>query len=515
MRISEKLKNEAAAAGCEAALAVWDGVIDNLQRDRPRNIAVLGETSCGKTSLLNRFAGQVVRRPAMVSMEEQPLMLTSRQGERKADYEIVELNPGKWGGQDISFFEIPINMAVDYESRELSPMLEEMDAVIYVLSAVAPFTGYDAGNIAAVAGKLPMLFYLSKADLLAEDERTACMEYAERRIADHLEGAELIDSLRPDALEVLIRKALELSAEDARQAHIDRLAQQAARIMAQNLERRLAALEAGRRAQEAEWASVEQIHRSQMLEWDRLRVELMERAQRTMEMADQRLNTASAEAKRRLLREVKDSGWSRDWLNQGMEPVLQWELEDALNGTLSKAADRAGADAAWLASEAHRNFGVQVKVEELNNAPTAVLPMNGPYAGTMATGRGKLAAAAGSGLIASGALLSSMPLLPTCIVALPASFAAIHLLQESMEDQERYRQELEEQVSQCCAQNFRTLASNLRCALEEHYSNMLSTVQGPEMDPQVQPIHGDLGRDEELISEMLENLKREYGLEAL
>ena len=152
MKLSEKWKSEAAAGECEAELAVWDAVTDDLQRNGTHNIAVLGETNSGKTTLLNRIAGQEIRRPTLISMEEQPLMLTSCRGRKNPGYEVVEIEPGRWGGADISFFEIPINIAIDYETRELSPVLEEMDAVIYVLSAVTPFTGSDDSNFAALAG---------------------------------------------------------------------------------------------------------------------------------------------------------------------------------------------------------------------------------------------------------------------------------------------------------------------------------------------------------------------------
>lgn len=511
MRLSEKWKNEAAAGRCEAELAVWDTVIDYLQSDGTHSVAVLGETNSGKTTLLNRIAGREVRKPTLISMEEQPLMLTTCDGRKKPGYETVEMEPGRWGGTDVSFFEIPINIAIDYETRELSPVLEEMDAVIYVLSAVTPFTGSDDANFAALAGKLPVVFYLNKAELLGNDEeRRSCTAYIQERIASRQKSVELIDGLRPDATDALVTKILELSTEDARQAHIERLEWHAANTVALGLEGRLAALETIRTKQEAEKAAAERTRRDRTLVWDGLRIELMERTQRTLELADSQLAEANDRAKKRLIQSLRESGYSQNWRESQLERELRRELEDALNNALSKAADRAGADAAWLASEAYRKFGMQAEMEDLDDSPTAVLPIGRANAGLQEPGRVRLAAAAGTGLLAGGAILSGIPLLPTCLIALPASFVAMRLLQEDIEEQERYRQELRGQVSECCNQNFQALSEALRRALEEHYSGMLDAVR--ERDPEPQPVLELMDENGARIAEMLRNVKSEYGL---
>lgn len=513
VKLSEKWKSEAVAGGCEPELAVWDAVIDDLQRNGTRNIAVLGETNSGKTTLLNRIAGQEVRRPMLVSMEEQPLMLTSCCGRKKPGYEVVEIAPGRWGGADISFFEIPINLAIDYETRELSPVLEEMDAVIYVLSAVTPFTGSDDSNFAALAGKLPVVFYLSKAELLGDDEeRRSCTAYIQERIAGRQESAELIGGLRSDAADALVTKVLELSTEDARQAHIKRLERQVANTVALGLERRLAALEAVRKTREVERAAAEQARRDRALAWDGFRIELMERAQRTLELADSQLAESNDGAEKRLLQSLQESGYSKDWRENRLEQELRRELEAALNSALSRASDRTGADAAWLASEAYRKFGIHTAMEDMDDSPTNVLPIGGPNAGPQEPGRAKLAAAAGTGLLAGGAILSSMPLLPTCLIALPASFAAMRLLQENLEEQERYRQGLCRQVSECCNQNFQALSEALRLALEAHYSEMLNTIR--EQDQEPKPVQELLDGNDAQIAEMLRKIKSEYSLQA-
>lgn len=511
MRLSEKWKSEAVAGTCEADLAIWDAVIDELQTDGARNIAVLGETNSGKTTLLNRIAGQEVRRPSFVSMEEQPLMLTSCYGKNKPGYETVVMEPGRWEGANVSFCEIPINTAIDYETGELSPMLEGMDAVIYVLSAVTPFTGCDDANFAAIAGKLPVVFYLSKSDLLVgEEERSSCTAYIMARIASRQEGVEMIDGLQPDAAEDVVAKTLKYATEDMRRAHIERLERRAARTVAQGLERRLTALEAGQRAREAERAAAERVQRGQMLAWEQLRVELMEREQQTLALANGQLAEANAGAEKRLLQSLRESGYSQDWRENELERELRQELENALNNALSKAADHAGADAAWLASEAYRKLGIRAAMEDLDDTQAAVLPIGGQGAGPQAPGCGRLAAAAGTGLLAGGAILSSMPLLPTCLVALPASFVAVRLLQDSAEEQEHYRQELCGQVSEYCKQNFQALSEALRRTLETHYSGMLDAIR--DQNPEPQPFPELPNGDGAQISDMLRNIKSEYGL---
>lgn len=516
MNLSQQIKDYAETVGCRQEISALDRIIDILQNSRTLNIAILGETNCGKTYLMNRLAGREVRKPSMLSADGTPLMVTFQEGEGRPGYEIIVLDAPEPAYERLSFFEIPINLAIDYETRELSPMLEEMDAVIYILSAVTPMTASDAANIRAVADRLPMLFYTSKADLLGDGlERETCSEYLRQQLSVLTEGAELLDGSWADAAECILKKLNCLSAEELREFHAARLRQKEKDVICLRLNRQIKDLDAERKRCESQKAAADADYRARLLVWSDLRVQLLERESDLMSIADKETKECETVARDALLQQIKTDSREKEWSVSSLEAAVERELENAAQSILPQIEDRAEADAAWLVSEVNRRLEVRIAAEDgaiiwRQESPA----LNASERMVQKPDRGKLIAAAGSGILAGGAILSSMALAPTCMVAIPASIAAFHFLHKDADERQAYHEELERLVTRICEGSFTQLSETLCRNIKHLYEGLLETIQRKAGEEKPDSDLHEIRRRKAELLHMLEELEtKPAGLE--
>lgn len=507
MILSEKIEAAARLAGCEDKISAVDAVMESLQDSRTKNVAVLGETNCGKTSLINKIAGVQVREPTNFSMDERPLMVTFGSGGTKPGYEVVDVRDSICGEARISLYEIPMNMALDGGTRQVKPMLEEMDAVIYIISAVTPFTATDAENIGAVVNKFPMILYVSKTELLEDGEYDTVTAYIRDEFAGKFDGAacEILDSRQPDAVEAIVEGLREISLEELREFHVMRLEQQAKNIVAEELRQQTEQLDAERKAREADRAAKDAEYRKQLLGWETLRIGMREREQEAVDAVNQKITASKTALKEKLACQIMETRHKKEWVNHELKKVLQRELRAASNQAAADLKDKTAADAAWLVSEVNRKSGIKIEVEDMDREPVKRLPEN-PGSAAEEPGYSRIAAAAGTGLLAGGAIFSGMSLLPTCMVAIPASLATYYLLKGDSEEREQYNRELVRMTEKCCDENFAALEDQICGAVHKHYERMTESIKKLSMPGETETDFGDIAQRREKISDMLEEL---------
>lgn len=479
MKLSEKIRNAAETAGCSDEINTINAVMENLTGSKTKNIAFLGGINCGKTALINKLAGMEVRKPTKLFMDEEPLMVTFGSGEEKPGYEVIDIKESKCSEAGVAFYEIPIHRAVDHEAGRATPMLEEMDAVIYIIPAITPFTASDVENISIIANRFPMILYVSKTELLENDEEyQSAIEYIHDRFVGEFEGVDcrILDSRQSDALDVIMEGFREISLEELREFHMMRLKQQAKNIVAEGLQRQLEQLERKKKECEADKAASDAAYREQLLEWDELRIKMLEKKRMTLDVVNKKIAESDISVKEKLICQIRGAEYKKDWMSQELKRILQKELQKTSDYVMDDVRDRIGADTAWLVGEVNRKEGVMMEVEELEGNHVIRLKEI-PDSEPETPGYGKMAIAAGTGFIAGGAIFSGISLIPTCIVAVPASLVLFHFLKENSDDYERYKKRMEQLTEECCDKNFAALEKRISAAINRYYENMTEDIR--------------------------------------
>lgn len=511
MKLSDKVWEAAGAAGCEYKITATEELMERLTRGKTKNIAVLGETNCGKTSLINEMAGVQVRKPTKLPMEEEPLMVTFHSGETKPGYEQVDVQNSRCEEAGLTLFEIPMQMAVYSETEEVGAMLEEMDAVVYVISALMPLSAADVANIGILADKFPMVIYVSKADLLAgEEDYEEAMGYLREELSERFGGTacEIFDNRMPGAADAVTGRMAELALEEVREFHLLRLERQARQDVAAELTRKLTELDEEKRRREEERAGKDLAYRERLLKWEGLRVTMEEKARENMEAADKKISLEKPKAKERLVQELREAADKKKWLNQELRAALKEEMERRFLSVVEDVKDRAWADAAWLASEASRKLETKITVEELK-AGLPEEPQTALGGVVKNSSSRKLAAAAGAGIVAGGSILGGMTLASVSFVAIPASLAAAYFFKEGLQDRKEYHEKLERSLDKCCEKNFDGLSSQVHRAIRNYYKAIAENIQRLGSDkPKTERDGSDIERQREGLEKLLEELGR-------
>ena len=513
MKWSEKAAAVIQAAGCGTEIETLDRVMENLQAGRTKQVGVLGEISSGKTTLINRMAEKEVRKPSRIAREEPPLMVTFGSGEVKEGYEVIDVKNPRCEEIPVSFFEIPADRAIHPQTLETEPMLEEMDAVIYVLSALTPFTASDAARLGAMVNRFPMVIYVSKAEQLASrEEYEETLAYIKRQFSESFDGmaCEILDSTQPDAVDAILEGLKDLAVRELREIHRDRLLQREKDIVEAGLRRQLEQLEREKKEREANRVAADASYRKELLEWEELRLEMRERKQEAITLANRQIAVSRGAVKERMTMRMNAAGDKRVWIREDLKNALQKELKEISHTLEEDLARRARADEAWLTDEVEKRWGI-TSYPEARREYHRDWRTKGPSGIAEKPDKSKLAAAAGSGLIAGGALFGSMSLIPTCMVATPAVLAMIHLIRKSREEEKEYDEKLEQAVKDCCDRNFTAFTGQMHTVVDCYYENMAEHIRNLSGRQKTAPDPNDLDARKEKIFAMLEELARQIG----
>ncbi|MCH5264946.1 MAG: hypothetical protein J1F02_03530 [Lachnospiraceae bacterium] len=510
MSLLEKMGDAAVLAGCEEDIKAFDAVIERLQGSKTKNIAVLGEANCGKTELINMIAGKEVRKPTKLSLGEEPLMLTFNSGESKPEYEVTDIKDSQYEEAGLSFYEIPIDMALDSDSGQVRPMLEEMDAVIYILSAVTPMTALDVANIEAFVNKLPLVVFISKTDLLdSEEDYQSTLEYIQNEFSDRFGNTicEFFDNNQGEAADAIVGSLKEISLDELREFHIIRIEQQMKNLVIERLNEQLEELDKEKKRREEEKARGDAEYRKKTLQWESVRVKMLEKEQRVMEEAEQKLSASSISVKKEMKKELKEASNKKEWMERSMKHVVRGEVENVVERLNEDIEDRAKADAAWLVSEVNRQFGVKIQVEDIQLKGTARTEGN-PESCKEKPPYQKAIVAAGAGILAGGAVLSSISLIPTCIIAIPASVITLTCIKGSMDDLEKYNKKLIRLVEDYCDKVFNNLSKQIHAGIRKYYGNITECIRKLSVRDEEDVDMGDIDERRDKLSQAIHQLQQ-------
>lgn len=507
MSLSENIKSAAEFADCTSEIKKLDEIIQYLDYNKMKNIVVLGETNCGKTTLMNLLAGVEVRKPTRLSLGEEPLKVVFDSDEKDADFETVNAENAMLSDKGIAIHEIPMNLAVDYETKLANPILEKMDAVIYVISAIAPFTASDVANIGALVNKYPLVIYVSKSDLLeTEEEYKEILEYIKEQFAFRFEGCfcEFYDSKDSAAEKKILSLISEMEIDEIRKNHIAQIEQRAKNCVSKVLNQKLHALELERKAKEKEADAAEGAFREEQLRWNQIRLCMMEKEQEAVDYVDKKVIKSKIAVKQDLMEKIDKSSSVKSWVKAEFKPLLQEKLTAASETIRNDVADIVNMHVAWLVAEVNKEFDRQLVIEDMKISNTKMVSRCDEC--TERPTYRNMILAAGSGIVAGSAIVSSIPLTPTCIVAIPASLLTVVFIKGSIEEQKKYIKAVKKFVDNSCERNYTTLVKQIHKALHKFYEDMIDQIRKLSDMPGIHVEYDDMKEQEAQIKDMLYKL---------
>lgn len=476
MSFKEKYESFITYAGCEAKIQAYDRIVANLKESKLKNIAVLGGAGSGKTALINRLSGKEVRKVTALSFGETPLMVTFGSEERKEGFEKVDVADASEEKKGIAFYEIPETIAFEEESTIVGPLLEEMDAVIYIISANMPFTSSDKKNLSSIVNRFPVLLYISRTDCLESEEYEECISYIRDRFAEEYEGVycEIYDGKTPDYEKAIWEKLGELDLEGIREFHVLQLEYAAKELISAKLYAMLAELSEKRERRNEEKLKADSLSRDKELAWNDIRIGILEKEQETLVYSSKMVEESMLAAKKELLSELDGTANKKIWVEEELKKHLEARINKAATEISNIMYEQIDAHTAWLISAVNRKFDKRIQVEDVKRGIQSINSSVG--ACKEAPANKKILMAIGSGIVAGGVVFSSIPLLPTCIVAVPASIFAARCIKDSMEEEKKYKEYVVHFVEQCCESNFKKLKEHLQTMTKDYYAKMVSII---------------------------------------
>ncbi len=507
MSLSENMKSAAKFAGCEKEINTLEGIIQYLNKNQVKNIAVLGETNCGKTTLINKLSGTEVRKPTKLSLGEEPLKVVFGSEEQEEGYETVNVKNNTLSEMGIAFYEIPINMAIDYESKLATGMLEKMDAVFYVISAITPFTASDAANIGALANKYPLMIYISKSEMFENDaEYKETVEYIKNEFTFRFDGVffEFFDGKDADVEQKILALLNDMEVDEIRKNHITQIEQRAKNHISILLQQKLDELEKEKKTKEQEVLAAEDTLRQEQLEWNEVRLAMMEKEQEVIDYVDKKISIAKIAAKQDLMAKMDNASSLKKWVKEEYKSLLQAKLEVASKSVLDDAADIVNMHAAWLVAEVNRRFNQHLVIKDMQTGGTMTSSQNEKcgekYDYTY------IVLATEFGLAAGYTIFSSIPLIPTCIVAIPASLLTAVLIKGSVDEYKKYRKAVKKFVDSSCEKNFANLTKQLHKVIHKYYEDKIEQVRELSNASEINVDFGNIKEREAKIKDMLYKL---------
>ena len=503
MKLSEKFKNAAEITNCQGELRAYDEVVNVLTGSRLKNIAVLGAGNCGKTTLINLLAGQEVRKVTRLPLGEGPLMVTFQSDEEREGFEKVNVKNIGPEREGIAFYEIPLNMAVDCKTGKPTKMLEQMDAVLYVVSLIMPFTVEDVSNLSVLVNRFPVTIWLSMADVLDTEEYQSSAAYVKNGFSSQFRDVfcEFYDSRDENAVGKILENYQKAELEELREFHLLQLEERVKIVLSERLEQIVSDIRLQKKALEKKAEADNMYYRAQQMEWSSIRLAMQEKKQDTIDAAKKKISTAKISLKKEALQKLKSANSRKEWLSKEFPRLTEASFHKTTQSVLEDVGEMSRVHTSWLICEVNRKFEQTLTIEDMRNDLSVSAGETGECADTM--NYQKAFMAAGTGLIAGSAVLSSLTLLPTCMIAVPATVATVLLMKDSMADYEKYIKNLERFVENCCDKTYENLTKRIKELVDQYYERIISDIivlssgQAPSVD------FGDLtSREMEALHEL-------------
>jgi len=506
MNIDERIKKIAEYSGCAEKIREYDELIDELNKSRLKNIAVIGETNCGKTTLINKLAGETVRKISEISMNEPPMMVTFGSDEVKQGFEKHEASNKRLSDANIALYEIPVNDAVEYGTGKITNMLEQMDVVIYIISSITPLTGSDIKNLDALSAGFPVMIFISKSDLIEDEDRKEVNNYIIKKLSDKYEGVifGFYDSTQKGFEDEIIESLSRIETAELREFHRLRIEQLVKAAILEKLRIMEDEMQKKREARVRKQSENERLNRDRELEWSSIRLTMLEKRNETISLAAKVISKAEAAAEKEAIAAMAASGGDRVWIKNEFKPLLENSVNSCSVSVMNEVRDVVDAHTAWLVSEVNHKFNIDLEIQDMDVKEKYISGEVKEY--TDKRSYKKVMLAVGSGVVASGSILSSMPLLPTIAVAVPATLLMLSFAKGSIDEANDYNKKINAYVVGCCSKTFARLKKRTESSISNYYEKLTEEIVEICESGEISTDFSDINRTEAEIKKMIAEL---------
>lgn len=364
MKEFELYKKQAIEAGCEKEILALENIADNIYSGGSLNVAVLGEVNSGKTILVNRLAGIMVREPSVLPDSGLPLCVTFGHDNGRQGYECIRTDaPGRTG---LTLLEMPIDVAISRESGKPMADLESCDLVIYIVNALAALTARDLQNLASFTNRIPCVLAINRLSGVEDpEEREEILDFIRRKYEKDF--GEAITMNMEQESEALFAKwqtiNTKLSVQELRDFHITGLHELVKGILRKAYEDKLVELKNQRKLLEEKEKYSQKENTQRSIEWAKLRNEFMEKRQMVQGQISRMIEEERNKTESALLLSREATKFNTEWLKKADKQADQL-YHDSVERLGTVVKNLGENHYTWLLTEVKLRFGKELNAED-------------------------------------------------------------------------------------------------------------------------------------------------------
>jgi GTPase Era involved in 16S rRNA processing len=351
--------------------------------DMTRRVVIVGETSRGKTTLLNRLLGATV---LDVAPTKSLIAVTGSQQYEDTTRRQVQVEASRLHHMAEEIIDTP-GIAGPEDTVRLRPLTLTASAVVFVIAATSPFSKSERqlmNDLAAdkLGGRLVVA--VTMLDRLSGQDRDAVMAHVVRRVAQVAKEARVLPADAPETIRACLAETTSLDATAQREW--DRttaafMADIAHRIGGEALRQAEEASEQSRR-QEEKRLSQERTAKRLSVEIEKIRTQIDGSRLTVIEALEASAHTSFSKTCQQLQAQVHMASDPRRWWEDDLPAELWRELDSAARLIERRLAEFASADLGRIADEVEQLTGnrplvlhpevVGLEIARLRPAPAGV-----------------------------------------------------------------------------------------------------------------------------------------------
>lgn len=349
--IYNKLNVLAEQAECSQIKESYNEIRMSMQQSTMKQYAILGDVNAGKSTIINILAGE----------KKLPVSVRSNEHGKVAfvDSDVyncrwVELSNGSYVGDSVA---------------EIDSPLWYIDAAIYVLSAIAPFSQQDVAAVkACLSHGVPCSLALNKLDATDESEKDEIITYIKTQAERHFGSDSLIiiNTKDGEAAKQAIMNDF-VSAEDSIDIRDHMLAVSYAKALKAHIAEKYDSAKEKMQIVSDKERQTKQTILDEKIAWDKIKLEIESRKLKLIEAMSVELNQLYADCIAVLTDKAMLTKSPKDWWEHSLEKEFHRENVRISNKIDRLICSQFTGDRDWLIQTVESQFGSKLSIDISNS----------------------------------------------------------------------------------------------------------------------------------------------------